>query len=100
MMPTLEANPPTQISITASTSKRSIHNDHASQSAIAIRMQRAAIIAHCSDMTRRLGRRVSLDEAAREWIPIYAEIWRRNFEKQTIARSFGICPSDAVSGNA
>ncbi|MCB9852311.1 MAG: hypothetical protein H6819_04385 [Phycisphaerales bacterium] len=63
-------------------------------------MQRAAIIAHCADMTRRLGRRVSLDEAAREWIPIYAEMWRHNFEKQTVARSLGICPSDANPGNA
>ena len=62
---------------------------------MAIRMQRAAIIAHCSDMTRRLGRRVSLDEAARDWIPIHAELWRANLERQTAARSFGIELSDA-----
>jgi len=67
---------------------------------MAIRMQRAAIIAHCSDMTRRLGRRVSLDEAARDWIPIYAELWRANFERQTTARSFGIELSDAIAGSA
>ncbi len=41
-----------------------------------IRSQRAEIIAHRQEMIRRLGRDVSLDEAARDWIPRHAEAWR------------------------
>lgn len=70
------------------------------RSAMAIRLQRSAIVAHCGDMTRRLGRPVSLDEAARDWIPIYAELWRSRFEKQLAARTPEMCPSRNTPGLA
>jgi len=41
-----------------------------------IRSQRAEIIAHREQMIRELGRAVSLDEAARDWIPRNAQAWR------------------------
>lgn len=41
-----------------------------------IRSQRSEIIAHRDRMMRRLGRIVSLDEAARDWIPRHAQAWR------------------------
>lgn len=98
MMTAIEANEPTRITAAPTPSRMpgAADNDHRARSAMAIRMQRAAILAHCSDMARRLGRPVSLDEAAREWIPIYAEMWRHNFEKQIAARTFSIRPSDGI----
>ncbi len=45
-----------------------------------IRSQREAIIAHRKEMMRQLGRIVSLDEAARDWIPQHAETWRSENE--------------------
>ena len=44
--------------------------------ALAIRSQRAEITRHRDVMAQRLGRHVSLDEAARDWIPKYAAEWR------------------------
>lgn len=46
----------------------------------AIRRQREAIARYRQSLTRALGRDVSLDEAARIWIPAFAAQWREEFE--------------------
>jgi len=54
--------------------------DRQAQLASDIRSQRDEIIAHRNQMIRRLGRIVSLDEAARDWIPRHAQAWRSENE--------------------
>ena len=49
---------------------------------LANRAQRAEITKHRELLMRRLGRIVSLDEAARDWIHAHAESWRAEFEKR------------------
>ncbi|MFQ5502424.1 MAG: hypothetical protein ACE5EQ_09010 [Phycisphaerae bacterium] len=44
--------------------------------ALAMRDQRNEIIRHREAMVIRMGRIVSLDEAARDWIPAHAAEWR------------------------
>ncbi len=77
-----------------------LSNQQQDSYAFAIRMQRAAILTHCADMMRRLGRPVSLDEAARDWIPVNAEIWRARFNQRFATQSHGIQPSQAMPGRA
>ena len=48
--------------------------------ALAIREQRAEIIRHLYAMVLRRGQIVSLDEAARDWIPSHAATWRARHE--------------------
>jgi len=50
---------------------------------LANRAQRVEIMKHREALMRRLGRIVSLDEAARDWIDAHAASWRAEFEKQT-----------------
>lgn len=52
-----------------------------SNEALAIRSQRAEIGQHRKRMARDLGRTVSLDEAARDWIPKHAATWRARNER-------------------
>lgn len=49
---------------------------------IASREQRVVIIHHRSRLARHLGRAVSIDEAARDWILSYAAEWRAKFEEE------------------
>ena len=100
MMPPVFASEP---KITVPSAARSIGGfeiDHQKFSALAIRLQRAAILAHCADMTYRLGRPVSLDEAARDWIPAKAEIWRTMFNQRIAARLRGQNPTMPTAGLA
>ncbi|MBX3394747.1 MAG: hypothetical protein KF841_05225 [Phycisphaerae bacterium] len=46
----------------------------------AIRGQREAIARYRQSLTHALGRDVSLDEAAKMWIPAFAAQWREEFE--------------------
>jgi hypothetical protein len=48
----------------------------------ASRAQRAEIVKHRDEMSRRCGHTVSLDEAARDWINANAAHWREEFEKK------------------
>ncbi|HVP10226.1 MAG TPA: hypothetical protein VMV94_03460 [Phycisphaerae bacterium] len=48
----------------------------------ASRAQRAEIIKHRDEMSRRFGRQISLDEAARDWIKTNAARWREEFERR------------------
>jgi len=48
--------------------------------ALAIREQRAEIIRHLYAMVLRRGQIVSMDEAARDWIPSHAATWRARHE--------------------
>jgi len=50
--------------------------------ALAIRDQRAEIMRHLRAMILRLGQVVTLDEAARDWIPNHAAAWRARHEAQ------------------
>lgn len=50
--------------------------------ALAIRDQRAEIMRHLRAMVLRLGQIVTLDEAARDWIPNHAAAWRARHEAQ------------------
>mgnify|MGYP001417497983 CR=1 FL=1 len=47
---------------------------------LAIRSQREVIAQYRNELSARLGRSVSLDEAARCWIPEFASEWRTEFE--------------------
>ncbi|MBN2559702.1 MAG: hypothetical protein JXQ75_02065 [Phycisphaerae bacterium] len=47
---------------------------------IANRAQRREIVRHRDRLERRFSRAVSLDEAARDWIAIYAAEWRARFD--------------------
>jgi hypothetical protein len=102
MMQPLKANLPTYLSGTRSCagSIEGFDDDHRKRCAQAIRMQRSAILVHCAEMTRRLGRPVSLDEAARDWIPVNAEIWRSRFEKQFVSRATSMQPRLAKPGRS
>lgn len=51
------------------------------------RAQRAEIVKHRETMMRCLGRIVSLDEAARDWIQTHAASWREQFEKHAAKAS-------------
>ncbi len=53
---------------------------------LANQAQRAEIVKHREVMMRRLGRIVSLDEAARDWIYTHAASWRAEFEKKIAHR--------------
>jgi hypothetical protein len=48
----------------------------------ASRAQRAEILKHRDEMSRRCGHAISLDEAARDWINANAAHWREEFEKK------------------
>lgn len=50
--------------------------------ALAIRDQRAEIMRHLRDMVLRRGQIVTLDEAARDWIPNHAAAWRARHEAE------------------
>ncbi len=50
------------------------------KSRIAGHAQREEIVKHRDILVRRLGRSVSLDDAARDWIKSYAAEWRTRFE--------------------
>lgn len=50
------------------------------------RAQRAEIVGHRDKMMRELGRVVSLDEAAEEWIRNHAAEWRAEFDRTTSGR--------------
>lgn len=93
--PTFDTKPKSYARMTGSQS-----NDPQNRYAAAIRMQRAAILTHCADMMRRLGRPVSLDEAARDWIPVNAEIWRARFNQRIATQSHDMQPSLAMPGRA
>lgn len=48
--------------------------------ALAIRDQRAEIMQHLRDLVLQRGQIVTLDEAARDWIPNHAAAWRARRE--------------------
>jgi hypothetical protein len=52
----------------------------------ASRAQRAEIVKHREKMSQRCHRRISLDEAARDWIKTSAARWREEFEKRMASR--------------
>ena len=52
----------------------------------ASRAQRAEIVKHREEMSRRCHRLISLDEAARDWIKTNAARWREEFEKRIASR--------------
>lgn len=54
--------------------------DHFSDQIQAIRYQREEIGRYRAHLSARLGREVSLDEAARRWISTFASEWREQFE--------------------
>ena len=49
---------------------------------LANQAQREEILKHRDRLSRLLGRPVSLDEAARDWILCYAAEWRERFEAE------------------
>jgi hypothetical protein len=57
-----------------------IPSDRATKFRLASRAQRDEIKKHRERLSRRLGRAVTLDEAARDWILSYAAEWRAKFE--------------------
>jgi hypothetical protein len=51
-------------------------------------------------MARTLGRSVTLDEAARDWIPKHAADWRSAFTARLHHGANEIRPSESVAGRA
>ena len=58
----------------------SLPGDRATKFRLASRAQRDEIKKHRGRLSQRLGRAVTLDEAARDWILSYAAEWRAKFE--------------------
>ena len=58
----------------------SMPGERATKFRLASRAQRDEIKKHRDRLSRRLGRAVTLDEAARDWILSYAAEWRAKFE--------------------
>ncbi len=67
---------------------------------IAIRTQRDEITRYRERLSARLGRSVSLDEAARAWIPEFASQWRREFEAGLAAMRRPISLARVLAMNA
>lgn len=66
---------------------------------VAIRTQREEISRYRERLSARLGRSVSLDEAARAWIPEFASQWRREFEAGLAAMRRPISVASFLSMN-